>query len=98
MRLGVTTFPTQTGLGYQSKSYVKHLNPTKVLAIDLTGYNGMPYMHDWFPQAQYIVGYPNERDMLTFCQDLDVILFAVLLKPTTFEASVSKRISSTQYA
>lgn len=75
MRLGVTTFPTQTGLGYQAKSYVKHLNPTKLLELNLTSYNGMAYQ-DWYPNAQKVIGYPTETDILEFCQDLDVILFA----------------------
>lgn len=75
MRLGITAYPTPTGLGYQTKSYYKHLNPTKVMEIDLTGYNGMQ-KHDWFPNAQKVVGYPKHHDMVEFLRDLDVVLFA----------------------
>lgn len=75
MRLGVTAYPTPTGLGYQTKAYVKHLNPSKVMEIDLTGYNGMPKF-DWYENSFKVTGYPTEAEIIEFCQDLDVILFA----------------------
>jgi len=70
-------FDTPTGLGYQTLSYVKNLNPYKILISDLTVYNGMPKMN-WYADknVDYCIGYPDERTMLDFCDDLDVILFA----------------------
>lgn len=75
MRIGITAFPTPTGLGYQTKSYVKHFSPDKVMEINLTGYNGMPYI-DWFSGSQKVVGYPKEQDIVNFLDGLDIVLFA----------------------
>lgn len=77
MRLGVLAYDTPTGLGYQTRDYVKHLNPFKVLVSDLTIYNGMPKMGFYSDITYYgCTGYPDEKTMIDFCSDLDVILFA----------------------
>ena len=75
MRIGTLAFDTPTGLGYQIKSYIKHLPITKIMVSDLTMYNGMPKMN-WYEDAYHVQGYPMERDIEAFCEDIDLLLFA----------------------
>jgi glycosyltransferase involved in cell wall biosynthesis len=74
-KLGVLAYSTKTGLGYQTKSYVKHLNPSKVLEINLSPFNGKQ-QHNWFPDAQKVVGYPKDHELREFLSGLDTVLMA----------------------
>lgn len=75
MRIGTLGYRTKTGLGYQVLSYVKHLPISKVLVIDLSGFNGMP-LTDWYPNSKTVQGYPSREDLVDFLQDLDVVFLA----------------------
>lgn len=75
MRIGTLAYRTETGLGYQAKSYVDHLGVDKVLVVDLSRYNGIP-LNNWYPGTQTVVGYPKEADLIRFLTDLDVVILA----------------------
>ena len=75
MRIGVIAYSTPTGLGYQVKSYIKHLPVTKIMNIDLSDFNGIP-LEDWYPSAYYVKGYPTDLQISEFLTDIDVMLFA----------------------
>lgn len=75
MNIGTIGYRTPTGLGYQVKSYIKHLPVTKVLVCDLSPLNGLE-QNDWYPEAQTAKGYPSERDLQDFLKDIDVVLLA----------------------
>jgi hypothetical protein len=75
MRIGVLAYDTPTGLGYQVKSYIKHLPVTKIMEVDLTMFNGMPKMN-WYTDTQKVIGYPTNEQFMEFCLDLDTILLA----------------------
>lgn len=74
-QLGVLAYSTHTGLGYQTRDYVKHLKPAKVLEIDLSPLNGKQ-QHNWYPNAQRVVGYPKDHELREFLTGLDVVLMA----------------------
>lgn len=75
MKIGTIGYRTKTGLGYQVKSYVKHLPITKVMAVNLSGFNNIP-LTDWYPEAQNVNGYPRDHDISEFLNDVDVVLLA----------------------
>lgn len=54
MRIGTIAFSSQTGLGIQSRDFVEHMQPTKVLIDDLSAHNGMPVDHSWCPNARVV--------------------------------------------
>lgn len=75
MRLGILAYSTHSGLGYQSRSYVKHLNPVKILDIDITRLNGMNH-YEWYPEARVTKGYPSIEDCHWITDNVDVVLMA----------------------
>jgi glycosyltransferase involved in cell wall biosynthesis len=75
MRIGTIAYSTATGLGYQVKSYIKHLPVTKIMNIDLSELNGLEQF-DWYPNAYHVRGYPTDEQIRDFCNDIDILLFA----------------------
>lgn len=47
MKIGLLAYSSKTGLGYQTRDFAKHMNPSKVLVADLSRLNGMPVDHSW---------------------------------------------------
>lgn len=76
MKLGILAYSSETGLGYQTKSYYKHLNPSKVMLVDLSKLNGTKQNNDWYKAPYYVDGYPSKQQIDNFLLDLDVMLFA----------------------
>ena len=76
MRIGVLAFATETGLGYQAKSYIKHLPVTKVLELDSSLFHKDLARKDWYRKADRVKGFPNNKTIEKFVKDLDVVLFA----------------------
>lgn len=78
MKLGLMVYSTKTGLGYQTKSYYKHLNPVKVMHVDLSPLNGVAQNKDWYDEDRttYVQGYPTFQDIDGFLHGIDVMLFA----------------------
>ena len=78
MRLGILAYASPTGLGYQTRDYVNHLEPSKILAVDLSQYNMMPVYREWYKDfnTQWVNGIPTNADIDTFLNDLDVVFLA----------------------
>ena len=76
MRLGLIARRDWTGLGVQTHSYYKHLNPSKTLVIDLSPLNGNKQNVNWYPNEQVVLGIPNKNDIAEFLQGLDVVITA----------------------
>lgn len=72
--LGVIVFATATGLGYQMKDFCAHMNPDRILLVDLSQHNQMPVDLDWYPNARYTT-WPNEDDCRWLCET-DVVFYA----------------------
>lgn len=75
MKLGILAYGTKTGLGYQTYSYYKHLNPHKTLQIDLSPLNGAK-QYEWYSDPQRVEGYPQDKDLREFLKGLDTVLMA----------------------
>lgn len=79
MRLGVIARADDTGLGHQTREFVRHMNPDRVLVIDLTQANAkfgkFTVMHpQWYPKAWAVVQFPLSAEVIDrFVRDLDVI-------------------------
>lgn len=74
-KLGLIARADNTGLGYQTYDYYKHLKPDKTIVIDLSPLNGNP-QNDWYPNAQKFYGIPNHSDVLQILDGIDVLLTA----------------------
>lgn len=76
-RLGLLAYATDTGLGVQTRSYYKHLNPSKTMVVDLSQYNHMPLHSEWYSDTwRFVRGFPTDRDCDDFLEDVDVLLVA----------------------
>lgn len=61
-KIGLLAFSTNTGLGYQTWSFYKHMKPYKTLIADISQYNHMQTHHDRYPDAR-IGKIPNRLDI-----------------------------------
>jgi hypothetical protein len=75
MRLGIIVRADKTGLGYQTRSYVKHLNPSKIIQIDISNINNNP-QQQWYDTDMKIMGIPNDLQVRDMLEDIDVLLTA----------------------
>jgi len=95
-RLGVLAYSSQTGLGFQTASYCKHLDPHKVLISDLSQYNLMDVDHSWSPDAR-ITQWPTEQDCQWLTEDIDTLLVAETpLNYRLFELAKAKNVKIIQ--
>jgi len=77
MRLTLLVVASDTGLGYQTRDYYKHLNPHRTVIIDISNLNGMPQHYDWYEEAHVIKGIPTDDQVRNIiCADTDVIMTA----------------------
>lgn len=76
MKLGIIARADQTGLGYQTRDYYKHLKPDKTLLVDISKLNGNAQHYNWYPGAQISKGFPSPRLIQSFLRGLDVVLTA----------------------
>lgn len=75
MNLGIIARQDNTGLGYQTRAYYKHLNPDKVMIIDLSKLNGNK-QNSWYEYGMVIDCFPNRLEIKEFLKGLDVVLMA----------------------
>jgi len=97
MKLGILCYASQTGLGYQTKDYAEHLNPSKLMIIDLSQYNKMPIFRDWYKDfnTQWVSGIPTTQDIDRFLNALDVVFMAETpLNNYLFEAAKARGIKT----
>lgn len=78
MKLGILAYASRTGLGYQTKDYVDHLDPAKVLLIDLSMFNGMEIHPEWYEGRNIVLsrGIPTPEVINQFLDGLDVVFMA----------------------
>ncbi len=79
MRLTLLAVASETGLGYQTKAYYKHLKPDKVVIIDISDLNGQKQHYEWYDGAKDLItvkGIPTDKDLELILQDTDVLLTA----------------------
>lgn len=75
-KLGLIARADRTGLGYQTRSYYKHLKPEKTLVIDIQRLNGNEQHSDWYENAIYSDGFPSQHTITDFLRGLDVVITA----------------------
>lgn len=75
-RLGVIVRADETGLGYQTRDYYKHLKPDKTIIIDLSPLNGNEQHYGWYENAHLIKGIPTSEQVDLILDDIDVLLTA----------------------
>ena len=81
MRLGLWgARMDNTGLGYQTLGFYKHLKPTKTAVIDISSWERTPsrvmkqYPKRYDDSVMFITGLPTDAQMSEFLNDLDVVL------------------------
>lgn len=76
MKLGIIARADRTGLGNQTRSLVRMLNPEKVLVIDSTPFNGNEQDFTFFKDknAAVVMGFPSDAQLIEFMSGLDAIL------------------------
>lgn len=74
MRLGIISYSTNTGLGYQTFELFKNLSPYKTLVIDISAFNGMPTYHERFTgNVRITKGLPSRDDINWLLQATEVV-------------------------
>lgn len=79
MRLTLLAVASETGLGYQTRAYFKHLKPDRVVIIDISSLNGQKQHYEWYDGAKELItvkGIPTDKDLDLILQDTDVLLTA----------------------
>ena len=76
-RIGIIARADKTGLGYQTKELVEMLNPTKVMLIDSSHFNGNKQFPEWY--AGYNVkksqaGFLSNMEVNDFLNGIDVVI------------------------
>jgi hypothetical protein len=75
-RLTLLARADQTGLGYQTLSYYKHLQPDRTIVIDISNLNSNIQHYDWYQNAELIRGIPSDQQVMNILRDTDVLLTA----------------------
>lgn len=77
MRLGLIARADNTGLGYQTRDYYRHLQPHKTILIDISNLNGNPQNDDWYDNVSMRVqGLPYIHHIEAMLDGIDVLLTA----------------------
>lgn len=94
-RLGLLVRADNTGLGYQTRDYYKHLKPHKVMLIDISSLNGNKQHYDWYENAQIVQGFPSPQQIVAFLDGLDVVLTAeTFYNPRFCELAKAKKVKT----
>jgi len=75
IRIGLLAYSSNTGLGVQTQEFAEHINPHRVLLVDLSTLNGMEIHHERFADFDCVItqGFPTIMDIDRFLTDLDVV-------------------------
>lgn len=76
MRLGLIARADNTGLGMQTLEFYRHMKPTKTMVVDISKLNGNKIFPERYPDATFIKGIPQYKDLENFLTDLDVVFVA----------------------
>lgn len=63
-----------TGLAVQTYEFVNHLNPEKVMVVDITDLNKCTNDFSRYPDACKVKGFPKKQDIEEFCNSIDVLI------------------------
>lgn len=74
VRLGLCAYATDTGLGIQTRSIYKHLQPSKTMLVDLRQLNHMPVHESWYDYDLRTHGFPTDDEVDRFLDGLDVVM------------------------
>ncbi|MBK9272798.1 MAG: glycosyltransferase family 4 protein [Saprospiraceae bacterium] len=58
------------GLGIESKYFIKHINPEKIMVVVVGNHKAFP---DRFPNATIVKGIPTDKQIEDFVKDIDVL-------------------------
>lgn len=77
MKLGVIARADHTGLGIQSRNWVRLLQPHKIIVINSKPFNGNEQHYEWYmgkPNVFRIDGFIQQKDVNAVLDDIDVLL------------------------
>jgi hypothetical protein len=94
VRLGIIARSDNTGLGNQTRELVKMLNPSKILLIDSSHFNGNKQHPEWY--AGYNVtttkkGMASKEEVYEFLDGLDVVISCEIFYHNSFVTMAKKR-------
>lgn len=97
MRLGLLAYASNTGLGYQTYQFYKHMKPVKTLVADLSRFNGMPIYKERFPDGRFVTGIPQRAEMDWLTDDVDAVFVAETpLNYDLYELAKRKGVATVQ--
>jgi glycosyltransferase involved in cell wall biosynthesis len=74
MKVGLLAYSTNTGLGVQSYEFYQHMNPDRVMLVDLSSFNHVETHHERYPDAFITTdGFPTNAEIDVFLDGLDVV-------------------------
>jgi len=94
MRLGIIARSDKTGLGNQTRELVKMLNPTKILLIDSSHFNGNKQHPEWYSEYNVTTtkyGMASKEEASKFLNDLDVVISCETFYHNSFINMAKKR-------
>lgn len=98
MEIGLLAFSSDTGLGYQTRDFYKHIPCSKVLIVDISKLNNMPVDHSWIPSYEdfrVTDGIPTDEDVEWLVDGMDaVFLCETPLNYHLFEYAKEKGVAT----
>ena len=94
MRLGIIARSDNTGLGNQTMELVKMLNPSKILLIDSSHFNGNKQHPEWYSGYNVTTtkrGMASREEVYEFLYDLDVVISCEIFYHSSFVNMAKKR-------
>ena len=94
MRLGIIARSDNTGLGNQTRELVKMLNPTKILLIDSSHFNGNKQHPEWYSDYNVTTtkkGMASKEEAYEFLDGLDVVISCEIFYHNSFITMAKKR-------
>lgn len=76
IRLCILARADETGLGVQSRNWVRLLNPSKIIVINSKPFNGNKQHYEWYkkPNAYRIDGFIKDAEIKSILKNVDVLL------------------------
>ena len=94
MRIGIIARSDNTGLGNQTRELVKMLNPTKILLIDSSHFNGNKQHPEWYSEYNVTTtkkGMASKEEAYEFLDGLDVVISCEIFYHNSFITMAKKR-------
>jgi len=94
VRLGIIARSDNTGLGNQTRELVKMLNPTKILLVDSSHFNGNEQHPEWYSEYNVTTtkyGMASKEEASKFLDGLDVVISCEIFYHNSFINMAKKR-------